>query len=660
MQLNPEQNKAILTCDKPLLVLAGAGTGKTRVITQKIAHLVNQGLSPKNIYAVTFTNKAAHEMLLRCQKALKGKTRPNIATFHTLGLKILKKDGHRLGLKKNFSVFSPQDSIDLIAALAEEQNLMVDAKQVQALQFYISHLKNNLLHPSDPSLPEEFTPLLVHLYPLYEKQLQAYHVVDLDDLILKPLTLFQKDAIAHHYWKQQVQYLLVDEYQDTNKAQYALVEQLVDKRNNLTVVGDDDQAIYAWRGAKSDNLARMVEDFPDLEIIKLEQNYRSRTTILRAANHLIRHNSHWVEKALWSDRGEGEAIRVRSFKNADIEAESIATELLYLHGQGRKYEDVAILYRSNHQSRAIEKQLQQYHIPYSISGGSSLFSKPEIKDLIAYFRLLANPEDDIAFLRCVNTPHREIGPVTLEKLSLYARDRNSCLFYAAQEMGLASHLPAHAVDKLAAFTLMMAKAQDALTHQNPATVLKDFVYALGWDDHFAQTASSKPQMEKKLENIQEITSWVARRVDAESQLEAITFEEAVQKMILIDMLEQQDAKKEGVNLLTLHAAKGLEFPHVYIVGIEENILPHKKSMHPEGLEEERRLFYVGMTRAEETLTLSFNQYSSQNFVEKTPSEPSRFLQELPAEISWETQATTPDLPEKPADRMAALKAMLND
>ena len=454
-RLNPRQREAVHYIGGPLLVLAGAGSGKTSVITRKIAWMVQDaGIEARRIAAVTFTNKAAREMKERVSQLL-GKQEGRgltVSTFHTLGLSIIRRERKHLGLKSGFSLFDDQDSKALLRDLMLQND--EDTDQLNEVQHRISNWKNDMLTPdqalAEAQLPQDI--LAARAYEAYDRHLRAYNAVDFDDLILLPVQLFSNHSDVLERWQRRIQYLLVDEYQDTNLSQYRLVRLLVGHRSGLTVVGDDDQSIYAWRGARPENLAQLQTDFPSLKVVKLEQNYRSTSRILKAANTLIANNPHVFEKTLWSEMGYGDPIRVIHTRNDDAEAERIATEILDRHLRERiGFRDFAVLYRGNHQARLIEMKLQHYQVPYKLSGGTSFFARAEIKDLMSYFKVLINRDDDNAFLRIINLPRREIGPSTLQRLGEYASGREVSLFDACGELGLEQVLPAQAVERLRRF-----------------------------------------------------------------------------------------------------------------------------------------------------------------------------------------------------------------
>ncbi|GAL37012.1 ATP-dependent DNA helicase Rep [Vibrio maritimus] len=440
MKLNPQQDMAVKYVSGPCLVLAGAGSGKTRVITNKIAYLVqNCGYKARNIAAVTFTNKAAREMKERVGQTL-GKNESKglmVSTFHTMGLNIIRREYKALGLKAGFSLFDDQDQMALLKELTEKQ-LDGDKDLLRSLLSSISNWKNDMLTPEQVkgSARSEQEQLFAYCFEMYQIQMKAYNALDFDDLIALPVILLKTNQEVRERWQKRIQYLLVDEYQDTNTSQYELVKLLVGERARFTVVGDDDQSIYSWRGAKPQNLVLLNKDFPNLKAVMLEQNYRSTSRILRAANILIANNPHVFEKSLFSEIPDGEKLKVLKAKNEEHEAERVTGELIAHRFVNRtEYRDYAVLYRGNHQSRLIEKALMQNRVPYKISGGTSFFARAEIKDIMAYLRVLVNPDDDNAFLRIVNTPRREIGPATLEKLGSYANMRGKSLFEASFELG---------------------------------------------------------------------------------------------------------------------------------------------------------------------------------------------------------------------------------
>lgn len=624
-------------------MLAGAGSGKTATITHKIAWLTENGVKPANIAAVTFTNKASREMRTRVRDLVKADAARavSISTFHTLGLNILRAHGDVAGYKKNFSIFNAEDSLGLLKDLGRKA--VANAEQIERAQWQISHWKNQL-RTAAHALAVADTPqaqTAARLYVDYERQLRAYNALDFDDLILQPALLFAQREDVLGAWRARIQYLLVDEYQDTNGAQYALVKHLVGDRGALTVVGDDDQSIYAWRGAQPENLRLLQDDFANLKVIKLEQNYRSSGRILKAANALIAHNRHVFEKALWSDLGYGEPLRVVQARNEEHEAERVVSQLLHHQFQHRtRFGDYAILYRSNHQARPFERVLREQRIPYFISGGLSFFDYAEIKDMMAYLRLLRNTDDDNAFLRVINTPRREIGPSTLERLARFATERGMSLFAASFEPDLADHLPERNRTSLRTVAQWLGEIADAAEDEEPVGVVRRLLAESRYVEWLKDTAEDPRAAERKADNVADLVSWVERlaRQNPDKALR-----ELIADLALIGMLERDEDERgdDRVALMTLHAAKGLEFPHVFLVGMEEDTLPHRNSAGEEALEEERRLAYVGITRAQKTLAFSFAA-QRRRFGETITCEPSRFLQELPPDdLAWEGAETDP-------------------
>ncbi len=642
-QLNTQQQQAIRIIDRPLLVLAGAGSGKTTVITNKIAHLIKQcDIQPKHIFAVTFTNKAAREMKERVAKAVKGESAKEISvsTFHNLGLNIIRREYKALNMKPGFSIFDSHDSLTLIKELIPGSET-ADRELTYFIQNRISNWKNAMTTPEQAlagaANGNEMAAAKVFLH--YNRLLRAYNAVDFDDLILLPAELFQNNPDILDRWQNRIRYLLVDEYQDTNASQYLLVKMLVGVRRTFTVVGDDDQSIYAWRGAVPENLAQLKEDFPKLEVIKLEQNYRSSSRILKAANQVISNNQHLFEKKLWSKLGIGDEIRILQCDDEEAEAERIATEIVSQRLQKRtQFRDFAVLYRGNHQARLLELKLQQFQVPYKISGGSSFFDKAEIKDIIAYLRLVVNPDDDTAFLRVINVPRRQIGPATLEVLGQYATDRKISLLAACDEFGLEQLMKPAQVEKLRRFKTWLESITRRCHQHSIETAVREMVEELDYLEWLVQNSSSRQVAEKRMGNIAFLVAALNNnlsddeRKDSDSQLA-----EALAKLALQDMMERQEQEDESnqVQLMTLHASKGLEFPHVFIMGLEEEILPHRNSIEEDNIEEERRLFYVGITRAQQTLSLTMAQ-ERKLYGEKNSTEPSRFLKELPEDdLAWE-------------------------
>ncbi len=596
-QLNPRQQEAVRYISGPLLVLAGAGSGKTSVITRKIAYLIQQcGFQARHIVAVTFTNKAAREMKERVGSLLRGAEKHGltVSTFHNLGLNIIRREHKLLGYKAGFSIFDDVDTKNLLTEIMQKEYAGDDG--VDEIRQLIGSWKNDLIMPEQAleqaRTPKEQTAAVVYIH--YQRTLKAYNAVDFDDLILQPVKLLQDNPEVLEKWRNRIRYMLVDEYQDTNASQYLLVKLLVKDRAQFTVVGDDDQSIYAWRGARPENLELLKTDFPSLKVVMLEQNYRSTGRILKCANTLIANNPHAFTKQLWSDMGFGDEIRVLRCRNEDAEAERIALEILTEHIRtDRPYSDFAILYRGNYQAKLMELKLQVHKVPYRLSGGTSFFSRQEVKDLMA--------DDDNAYLRVINVPRREIGSTTLEKLSAYATQRELSLYEASAELGLSEHLSSRFTERLARFKHYMDKLRQRCFGEDPIAALQEMLLDIDYENWIRQNSSSEKAAEYRMANVQFLIEALKNTLERDEDGE-LTIEDAIAKLVLRDMLERQEEEAEGadgVQMMTLHASKGLEFPSVYIMGVEEEILPHRSSIEADTVEEERRLAYVGITRARE-------------------------------------------------------------
>lgn len=644
MKLNEAQESAVTFVSGPCLVLAGAGSGKTRVITNKIAHLVrNCDMPARYIAAVTFTNKAAREMKERVAQTL-GKPEARglkVSTFHTLGLNIIKAHVKQLGLKPGFSLFDDKDSMALLSDLTTD-TLDGDKDQLQLLQSCISNWKNDLILP-DALLKQakstgerEFA----EAYKRYQDNLKAYNALDFDDLILLPTLLLKTSEEVRSKWQNKIRYLLVDEYQDTNTSQYELVKLLVGERARFTVVGDDDQSIYSWRGAKPQNLHLLQQDFPRLNVIKLQQNYRSSGRILHCANILIQNNPHLFDKTLFSELQYGEPLKVIEAKNEEHEAERVVAELLAHKFMNRtQFKDYAILYRGNHQSRLFEKLLMSNRIPYKISGGMSFFGRAEVKDIMAYLRLLVNQDDDNALLRIINTPGRGIGRATLEKLGNFANSLGVSMFEAATHPNLNSVLPDKAFHAVSGFARWVVELSDNAQRGDTAEAVRTMIRTMGYEEWLYEQSASPKAAEMAMANVSTLFGWVNGMLEGTDLDSPMTLTEVVNRLILRDMMErgEDDGDGDQVQLMTLHASKGLEFPIVFLVGMEEGLLPHQSSIDEDNVEEERRLAYVGITRAQRELIFSLAKERRQ-FGEVIQPEPSRFLFELPADdVQWENQ-----------------------
>ena len=658
--LNPQQRAAIRHLDGPLLVLAGAGSGKTRVITQKIAYLVQEaGISAQHIAAITFTNKAAREMLERVGKLLepaqlRGLT---VSTFHSLGLHIMRQEARLLGYKPQFSILDAADAAKILA----DRLASTDKAEIRRLQSQISRWKNDLISPDAALLlaQDEFSRVAAKLYLDYQDTLFAYQAVDFDDLIRLPVHVLQQHPEALARWQAKLRYLLVDEYQDTNSCQYLLLRLLAGERAMFTAVGDDDQSIYGWRGANMENLSLLQQDFPRLRVIKLEQNYRSTARILRAANSVIANNPKLFQKSLWSEFGLGDPITVVSCKDDEHEAESVAQRLLAHKFEHRTtFADYAVLYRGNHQARLIEQAFRQHRIPYLISGGQSFFERSEIKDVLAYLRLLANEDDDPAFIRAITTPKRGVGNTSLAKLGEHAAQRHVSLFAAACELGFQQTLAAAQQQALETFCQFINRMQYRVQREPAGALLQELLLTIGFETWLFDSEETRTA-ETKWKNVQEFVMWIGKKGEEDGK----NLVELAQTIALMTLLEgrEKDKQQEAVQLSTLHAAKGLEYPHVFLIGCEEGILPHNESIDQGTVEEERRLMYVGITRAQRSLTL-MHCLKRRRGGEWLFCEPSRFI----AEIDSEDLRCVGQKSDKPAvvsrsegqARLANLRAML--
>ncbi len=630
--LNPPQRAAVLHTEGPLLVLAGADSGKTRVIVEKIAHLVQRGRYPAHrIAAITFTNKSAREMRERVGKRLKGDAAQalTVCTFHALGLKIVQTDHARLGLRRGFSIFDADDSAAQIKDLLPPGS-KPDA--VAAMQQLISRAKNAGLSPEQAAEAARSAREreAAALYARYQQRLAAFNAVDFDDLIRLPVQLLESDEDARMGWRERIGYLLVDEAQDTNDAQYRLLKAIAGAAGQFTCVGDDDQSIYAWRGANPDNLLALSRDYPALKVVKLEQNYRCPGRVLRAANALIAHNPHEHPKTLWSQAADGERIRVWECRDAVHEAERVAAEIQFLARQHAAVDgslpwgEFCILFRGNHQSRALEKALQLLRIPYHLSGGTAFLDRGEVKDALAWLRLLANPDDDAAFLRAVQAPNRGVGAGTLAKLGELANQKHLPLARAAESMAVAQQLPARAANALQGFsTIVQGLRADARTLP-PAELVRRLNERSGLLAALRATCKDEAQFQARRRNLDELADWFdGPKTSGPGELAAA--------LALLSHADKGEAGNQ-VRLMSLHASKGLEFRFVFIVGVEDGNLPHEASLEEGRLDEERRLFYVAMTRARDRLFLTrAKERFWRGAVRGLPA--SLFLQEIAADLT---------------------------
>jgi len=643
VSLNPRQDEAVHHLAGPCLVLAGAGSGKTRVIVHKIARLLQAGLEPKQIAAITFTNKAAQEMRERA-KALVGPRAAKdlaVSTFHSLGVRMLRSDGTRIGLKENFSILDSDDVLGVI----RDAGGNTDNALARRWQWAISLWKNQGLDAAaaESLAADDDERVAARVMRRYEERLAAFQAVDFDDLIQLPLKLLQRDAEARAKWQAQFHHILVDEVQDTNAVQYELLKALVGERGLFTAVGDDDQSIYGWRGATLDNLRRLPQDYPQLKLIALEQNYRSTGHILRAANAVISNNPKLFEKKLWSEFGDGEPVKLVECDGEEHEAERTVARIQALRAAGgaSRLSDFAVLYRANHQARVFEQKLRAAQIPYKVSGGQSYFDRAEIKDLCAWLRLLVNQDDDPAFLRAVTTPKRGIGHQTLASLGEFASKWKTSLFEALFSPSLASVLKGKAIDGLHEFgrtvNELEHRARRTTGAEDAKALLLGWLKDIGYEQHLFDGEDSEKLAAARWNNVLDFVDWIARRCGGEITQDGGTFESERQSVlqvaqtisVIISLAERGD-EQDVVTLSTLHAAKGLEWPHVTLAGVNEGLLPFRSGdddMTPERLEEERRLMYVGITRARSTLAVSTLRRRKKGR-DTAAGVPSRFIKEM--------------------------------
>jgi ATP-dependent DNA helicase Rep len=678
--LNLAQQEAVNYMHGPCLVLAGAGSGKTRVITHKIGRLITAGLAPQQIAAITFTNKAAAEMRERA-KTLIGRDAKKvlICTFHALGVRMMREDGSVLGLKPQFSILDSDD----VTSILKDAGGSTDAATARQWQWTISLWKNMGLNAAqaEAQAKDDNERVTARIMGRYEERLAAYQSVDFDDLIGLPLKLLKDHAQVRDKWQAQLGHVLVDEYQDTNATQYEVLKLLVGERGRFTAVGDDDQSIYGWRGATLDNLKKLPVDFPQLKVIKLEQNYRSTSAILRAANNVIGPNPKLYPKTLFSELGEGEPVRVVDADNEEHEAErtvariqSIRAGMTTTAGAGNEWRGFAVLYRANHQARIFEKALRKAAIPYKVSGGQSFFDRAEIKDLCAWFRLWVNNDDDPAFLRAITTPKRGIGHTTLQNLGTFASKYKVSLFEALFSSSLGSVLPAKAVGSLHEFGRYVNdlefRARQTTGAEDARAFMMDWLKDIDYEKHLYDGEDSEKLAASRWTNVLDFCDWMSQRcggtiddtagVTLESEKKSLL--EVAQTIALLSTISEREQDQDVVTLSTLHAAKGLEWPHVMLVGVTEGMLPFKlgDDDNPTGradgpmsesilqrLQEERRLMYVGITRAQRSLAVSWTKRRKKGR-ETVAAQPSRFIAEMALD---KTTAK-----EDPREKLKALRA----
>ncbi len=664
--LNIAQLDAVNHLGGPCLVLAGAGSGKTRVITHKIGRLIQAGLAANRIAAITFTNKAAAEMRERARQ-LVGKAAKDvlICTFHSLGVRLLREDGKALGLKSQFSILDTDD----ITSILKDCGGSADSATARQWQWTISGWKGAGLNAEQAlaQAKDENERVIALVMARYQERLTAYQSVDFDDLIALPLKLLRDFPEVREKWQQKLGHVLVDEYQDTNATQYELLKLLVGERGRFTAVGDDDQSIYGWRGATLDNLKKLPQDYPELRVIKLEQNYRSTSAILRAANNVIGPNPKLFPKTLWSELGEGEPVRVSACDHEEHEAERAVARIQGLRANHKHtaFKDFAVLYRANHQARALETALRRAQIPYKVSGGQSFFERAEIKDLCAWLRLLVNNNDDPAFLRTITTPKRGIGHQTLAQLGAFATQYKLSLFESLFSHSLAAAVNARALAGLHEFGRYLNdlehRARQTRGFEAAKVFLSDWLKDIGYEQYLSDSEDSEKAAAARWGNVIDFCDWVAARCGGQiddsggvtTEHEVKSMLEVAQTIALISTISEREQDADQVTLSTLHASKGLEWPHVILAGVNEGLLPFKPDDAGDDaaltlrIQEERRLMYVGITRAQQTLVVSWLKRRKKGR-EMVPGQPSRFIEEMALD-----QAT---VKEDPREKLRALRA----
>jgi DNA helicase-2/ATP-dependent DNA helicase PcrA len=670
--LNPQQRLAVETLQGPVLILAGAGTGKTRVITFRIAHMLERGISPERILGVTFTNKAAREMQERVGKLIprgpkldngEKPLRPTICTFHSLCVRILRQHIEKLGYKRNFVIYDESEQLSAIKKILSHVSTKGEKIDAGAILGRLSKIKNAADGAGAPNDNE--SAVARHIRPRYESALRACNAVDFDDLLLLVLRLFTEHPEAVEACRAKYRYVMVDEYQDTNAAQFNIVHALTREHRNLCVVGDDDQSIYGWRGAEISNLLEMEKHFPEVKVIKLEQNYRSTNTILNAANAVIKKNVRRRGKQLWSQNGYGAKISLQTFKDDEEEARTIVELIEYARMSKRiPWSAQAILFRTNVQSRPLETALRKERVRYHLIGGQSFFDRREVRDFLAYLKIFVNPNDDVSLLRIANVPARGLSDVTMERLLGASHERKCSVFTAMKNPAVTATFQAQARKSIESFVEFVERTRQPLEKfdtQHP-------ILLSSWSDRFLdeiryfnelRRAEKTPEAaESRIRSIQELL------VTLDEQPSSLSPHERLQSFleeITLDTEREEEKEEAGdaVTLITMHSCKGLEFPHVYIVGMEEGLLPHSRSKEENTLDEERRLFYVALTRAKESLTIS-HCASRKKFGQSMPCHPSSFLHDLPGELveHADEAAKKPVTAESGRDQFAAMRAAL--
>ncbi len=669
--LNPPQRTAVQTTEGPVLILAGAGTGKTRVITFRIAHLIEKGVNPGNVLAVTFTNKAAREMRERVTKTIgpvRRKTengekppRPTICTFHSLCVRILRQHIDKLGYKRNFVIYSESEQLGAIKKILShinDKSNKADPGDVLALLSKYKNAGENSKAFSDPNVAA----LAEHVRKRYESALHACNAVDFDDLILLTLRLFKEHPDALDVCRTKYKYVMVDEYQDTNAAQFKLVHLLTCEHQNLCVVGDDDQSIYGWRGAEIANLLELERYFPKVKIVKLEQNYRSTTTILNAANAVIKNNARRRPKQLWSQNGVGKKIVLQTYMEDEEESKRTAEQIEFNRLAHKvPWGSHAILFRTNQQSRVLETALRQSGIRYHLIGGQSYFDRREIKDFLAYIKMFINPNDDVSLLRVANTPARGLSDVTMERLLAASQEHHCPVYCAMKNDAVLATFQTRTADSIRAFTEFIERTQAPLIEEQSISLQSwadSFIDEIGYISDIRRGEKTPEAADSRVQNLKELILSLNRTDEAPTPAKRLG--EFLDDITLDSDREEEKETGDAVTLITMHSCKGLEFPHVFIVGMEDGLLPHSRSKIEDTLDEERRLFYVGMTRAMQTLTLSHCQ-ARKKYGQALPCHPSPFLQELPEDLveHGDEKSKTPVTVESGKSLFAAMRSATN-
>ena len=678
--LNPEQRDAVETIRGPVLILAGAGTGKTRVITFRIAHMIERGIAPDNILAVTFTNKAAREMLERVNQLVpKSRTthqtpradgetkpaRPTISTFHSLCVRILRQHIEKLGYKRNFVIYDEAEQLGAIKKILANVSAKGEQTDPRAVLGLLSKFKNGGAQAEAAFKDPNVSALAEHVRKKYESALKACNAVDFDDLILLTLRLFTEHADALDACRARFRYVMVDEYQDTNAAQFQLVHALTSKHRNLCVVGDDDQSIYGWRGAEVANLLDLEKHFPEVKVVKLEQNYRSTNTILQAANAVIKHNARRRGKNLWSQNGQGGKIQLQAFENEEAEARTVAETIEFKRmAQRVAWGDQAILFRTNLQSRPIEMELRKAGIRYHLIGGQSFFDRREVRDFLAYVKTFLNPHDDVSLLRIANVPARGLSDVTMERLLAASQERHCSVFAAMRHTDVQNSFQARTREAVQEFITFVEETRAQLGDESLASKpdalqrwAEKFLNETGYWGELRRSEKNQENAENRIRSLRDLLATMDNAGVGKAPSERLDL--FLETITLDSEREEEKEAGDAVTLITMHSCKGLEYPHVYVVGLEEGLLPHARSKVEGTLDEERRLFYVAITRAKRELVIS-HCGGRKKYGQLTPCHPSSFLKELPKHLieDADEKGKQPVTQTSAKDMFAAMRAAI--